>query len=214
MIHTIGDSHCKFGFEKINNINIHWLGPKCCYSFGKNKLQYINIRDFGIQENDTIIFSLGEIDCRAHIYKFVTDEISFETIIDTIVENYFIAIKENIAQYNHLKTVIYNIVPPTDIHNKNIIHTEDELQKHVYIKHKDDFIPWKGPNDDRKKYHLYFNKKLQEYCQKNHFIFFDIYNKYTDENGYLDRKYSDGDIHINNPIYITEFLQQLDPSIY
>ena len=35
---------------------------------------------------------------------------------------------------------------------------------------------------------------------------FDIYNQYCDENGFIKKELSDGTAHINNPIYINQFI--------
>jgi len=48
---------------------------------------------------------------------------------------------------------------------------------------------------------------LKEQCLLNDFIFFDIYDKYTDDRGFLKNELSDGNVHIDNPIYIKEFLE-------
>jgi hypothetical protein len=206
MFHTFGDSHCKYGFEKIDNIQIHWLPGKLCYSFGRDKLNLLDIKSYNVNEGDFVLFSFGEIDCRAHIYRYVNDDRPYEIIIDELVEKYFEAIKENVNMFTNITTIVYNIVPPTDV---LLRHSHEEAIKYVYIKEKYDDIPWKGYNDDRKKYHLYFNVKLKEKCLENGFIFFDVYDKYCDEKGFLLRNYSDGDIHICDPIFLREFIQQI-----
>jgi len=85
-IHTFGDSHSYFGWDNIPNVKIHHLGPKLCYSIGRDG---INIKDnsnvcsFGkngitikdnavVKENDVVIFCFGEIDCRCHVHKYIT----------------------------------------------------------------------------------------------------------------------------------------------
>lgn len=201
-LHTFGDSHSIYGFNHIDNINIHWMGPLLCYTFGKKKLDILNIRDYDVKDNDSIIFCLGEIDCRAHIHKYVNENISFQTIIDDIIENYFEAIKLNIEGYKNIKVIIYNVLPPGNVSN---VHTEHEINTYILVKTKN-HIPWKGSNNERMQYHLYFNQKLKEYCEKNNFIFMDIYDKYCDENGLLKKELSDGNVHISDPIYIKEFL--------
>jgi hypothetical protein len=206
MFHTFGDSHCKYGFEKIDNIKIHWLQNKLCYSFGRDKLNLLNIKLYNVKEGDFVLFSFGEIDCRAQIYKYVNNDNTYEKIIDEMVENYFEAIEQNVKIFTNITTLVYNIVPPTNVY---LHHSQEEAIKHIYIKEKDDYIPWKGYNDDRKKYNLYFNVKLKEKCLENGYIFFDVYNNYCDENGFLLQKYSDGNIHIDNPIFLKEFIQQI-----
>ena len=42
----------------------------------------------------------------------------------------------------------------------------------------------------------------------NILVLFDIYNKYADENGFLRKDLSDGYVHINNGIYLTEFINE------
>jgi len=37
--------------------------------------------------------------------------------------------------------------------------------------------------------------------------FFNIYNNYCDENGFLKREFSAGNVHINNPLFIEEFIK-------
>jgi len=206
VVHTFGDSHSNFSFKTIDNVLIHWLGPKTCYSFGKKKLDILNIKNYNINDNDVIIFCFGEIDCRANIHKHVNEENSYQNIINDIVKNYFEAIYLNVKDFSSIKTLIFNIVPPTDV---NLMHNDEEIQKFVLTKNANE-IPWKGSNEERKNYHLYFNKKLKEFSNKYNFIFLDIYNKYCDDNGFLKRELSDGNVHINDGIYIKEFLKQHD----
>jgi len=202
MIYTFGDSHSRFGFQNIPKICINELGARLCYTFGNLKTDILNIKKYGVKENDTVIFCFGEIDCRAHIYRFVNETTTYEQIIDSITYNYIEAVKKNIEQYKNIQTVIYNVVPPSNV---SFIHTKEEIETKVLVKNKNE-IPWKGPTEERMKYHLYFNKKLKEYCNENNFIFMDIYDKYCDENGFLKRELSDYNVHIKNPIYIQEFL--------
>ena len=51
-------------------------------------------------------------------------------------------------------------------------------------------------------------KKLKEKCIEKEYIFFDIYNNYIDENGYLRKDLSDGIVHIGNGIYISNFIKE------
>jgi hypothetical protein len=67
-------------------------------------------------------------------------------------------------------------------------------------------FPFLGKDEERKQYTLYFNEKLEEKCIEKEYIFFDIYNNYIDENGYLIKDLSDGGVHISNGIYISNFI--------
>lgn len=65
-----------------------------------------------------------------------------------------------------------------------------------------------GTDEERKNYVLYFNKKLKEKCIEKEYIFFDIYDNYIDENGFLRKDLSDGIVHIGNGFYIWNFINQ------
>ncbi len=65
-----------------------------------------------------------------------------------------------------------------------------------------------GTDEERKQYVLYFNEKLKEKCIEKEYIFFNIYNNYIDENGFLRKDLSDGNVHIDNGIYICIFIKE------
>lgn len=189
-IHTIGDSHSMNGWTGTIQ---HHLGPVLCYSFGKEKLNRCDIRGFNINDGDTIIFCFGEIDCRCHIYKHITDTITYQNIINNIIDDYFEAIELNISTSQiKLKTIcVYNVIPP--------------VQKNITVENSS--FPYLGTDEERKQYVLYFNEKLKEKCIEQNFLFFDVYNNYTDENGFLRRDLSDDNVHIGNGVYISNFIR-------
>lgn len=190
-IHTIGDSHSGNGWSGIVQ---HHLGPLLCYSFGKEKLSRCDIRYYDLNDGDSIVFCLGEIDCRCHIHKHISETHRYQDIIDYIVKNYFEAIALNISVCNaNLKKVcIYNVVPP--------------VQKYNTVESPE--YPYLGSDEERKSYVLYFNKKLKENCIERGYLFFDVYDKYTDENGFLKKELSDGNVHILDGSHIQAFLQE------
>ena len=154
-----------------------------CYSFGKEKLNRCDISKFNVKNGDTVIFCFGEIDCRCHIHKHITNIKSYKMIIDETVYNYIDAIKININKCNvKFKNIcIYNVVPPIQKYNK--------VEKLHY--------PYLGSDEERKKYVIYFNKCLRDKCQENNWIFFDVYDSYIDNNGFLSKKLSDGNVDIS-----------------
>lgn len=51
-------------------------------------------------------------------------------------------------------------------------------------------------------------KKLQQKCLEYNYIFFNIYDNYTDNNGYLNKALSDGHMHIRDGIYLNHFIEK------
>jgi hypothetical protein len=102
-------------------------------------------------------------------------------------------IKNNTNNFLKLNICIYNIVPP--------------VNKHNCLEYKPQ--PFLGSDEDRQKYVLYFNKKIKEECEKNNFIYFDVYDKYTDDYGFLNKLLSDNNVHIQDKTFIEEFLINL-----
>ena len=190
-IHTIGDSHSTFGWSGVIK---HHLGPLLCYSFGKGKLNKCDIRQFNIKNGDTIVFCLGEIDCRCHIHKHITEATSYQHIIDSIVDDYFEAIELNvsISQIKLKNICVYNVVPP--------------IQKYNTTENPE--YPYLGTDEERKCYVLYFNKKIKEKCIEKKYVFFDVYNDYIDKNGHLRKDLSDGNVHIGDGTYIGNFIRR------
>ena len=192
-IHTFGDSHSLYGWKEIPNINIHHLGPILCYSIGKDGLTRLNIKNYNVTNNDMVIFCFGEIDCRCHIYKHISENKSYEKIIVEIIDNYFKTIQQNILQFSNLRTYIYNVVPTVQKYN-----TEENPD-----------YPYLGSDEERKQYVLYFNKILKEKCDEYKFGFFNIYKQYCDETGFLNKLLSDGHVHIKEDKYIKDYLNLL-----
>lgn len=190
-LHTIGDSHSINGWTQIIQ---HHLGAVLCYSFGKDKLNRCDIRNYNIKDGDTIVFCFGEIDCRCHIHKHIKDTITYQDIINDIIDNYFEAIELNvsISQIKIKNICVYNVVPP--------------VQKYNTSENPD--FPYLGTDEERKQYVLYFNKKIKEKCIEKKYIFFDIYDKYIDENGFLSKALSDGNVHISNGVHIRNFINE------
>lgn len=94
-IHTFGDSHCSniiSGWNK--KIKPHHLCPILCYSFGKEHLKRCDLRNYNIKSNDTVIFCFGELDCRCLVNKHTTIEITYQNVINTLIDNYVNAIKK------------------------------------------------------------------------------------------------------------------------
>jgi hypothetical protein len=188
-IHTFGDSHAGFGWDICKNIKIHHLGPKLCFSMSRDGLDIS--KQYGVQDFDFIVFCFGEIDCRCHVHKYVNSSRSYTEVIDPIVDAYFIRIKESTSVFPNLKVGVYNVVPPV---------------KKDTTAHNSEF-PFLGSDTERKQYTLYFNQKLNQKCLEYGYIFVNVYDKYTDSEGYINREFSDGHVHIKNGIHIKNFIE-------
>ena len=187
-IHTFGDSHSEFGWN--DNIKKHHLGPILCYSFGKEKLKRLDIKNYDVSKGDYVIFCFGEIDCRCHVKKHISKNITYVNIIENIVKNYFEAILLNVKNIE-VRVCVYNVVPTVEKNNTPGSST----------------YPFLGTDKERKKYVLYFNKLLKKYCLIHNFIFFDVYDHYIDKNGFLKKKLSDKRVHIKNGVFIDKFIE-------
>jgi len=194
--HTFGDSHASeimSHWGKIKNVKIipHAIGGKLAYTFGSKCFEVVNIKNHGVQEGDYVCFCFGETDCRCHVHKHTTETRPYKDVVEEIANLYVSAIKRNVEQFKNVKTVIYNIVPPVRFIKTNSSHP----------------FPYLGTDDERKVYYSYMNKILKEKCLENGYQFLDIYDKYLDEDGFLDKKYSDGNCHIIDPIFVNEWLK-------
>jgi len=184
-LHIIGDSHAReftWGGINITGLNIicHYLIDKTCAAFG---IERPSIYEMGVRKNDWVCFCFGEIDCRVHIGR---NKEYYKEIIDKIVENYFFAIN----QYKIAKKFVFNVVP------SNIQATASASP-----------FPSTGTDEERRCYVRFFNECLKNRCGEFGFIYFDVYDKYADENGYFNLQYRDDCGHIANPIFLTEFLK-------
>lgn len=193
MIHTVGDSHSKFGWVNVPDTQIHHIGPKLMHTFGKQGPSLINIKSWKISDNDFIVFSFGEIDCRIHVgNQCIKQKVNFKEIIKKLVFNYFEAIKASleIVKNKKVKPFVYNVPPPCCAKRAGGLGIT-------------------GTNEERKRYHCYANKLMKTYCEINKIGFFDIYNDYSDQDGMLIRELSDDHVHIKDPIYLIKKANEL-----
>ncbi len=205
IIHTFGDSHSEFGWKYLGpNIQIHHLGPKLCFSFGRDKLSLCNITSH-VKEGDSVVFCFGEIDCRCHVNRYTTKMGDYKLVIDDIIKKYIEAIELNIKDYKNINIIIYNVVPPEKGHTNNI--DNDRLGSENVFHH------YMGSDEDRQHYHIYFNEQLEIECKKRNYKFLNVYKDYSTEEGFLNTEYSDKSIHIQNPIFILNKLNEFFPDM-
>lgn len=191
-VHIFGDSHSKacFRFDGspydhifIDNgfeihFFVHWLGPKTMHSVGRDGLNALNLKKYGVLENDVTVFVFGEIDVRCHIGKQRDHaKRTLEEIIDTLVRNYVKTINQNRAFYRNINCVIVGIVPPTN-------QTFNAM------------FPFYGTLEDRVRITRQMNDKLRNVCIQNNIKFLDVYSIYADTDGSLRPSLSDQTVHV------------------
>tara|TARA_Y100000389_G_scaffold178389_1_gene191550 strand:+ start:281 stop:871 length:591 start_codon:yes stop_codon:yes gene_type:complete len=183
------------GYIRLPNVNIitHHFYGKLMYSFGKLSLNVCNIKNYNVKDNDIVIFCFGEIDCRNHVHKHISQTTNYKSVIDLLTINYFNAINDNINQYTKLHVCVYNIIPPT---------------KKFYCDPSHPY-PFLGTDEERKLYYTYMNQKLKELCAENNFLFFDIYNDSCDKDGFLKKEFSDGNVHLRNTSHSSLLLKKI-----
>merc|ERR1712187_960247 len=71
-------------------------------------------------------------------------------------------------------------------------------------------FPYIGEDEDRLAYATYFNRRLKEECARSEFIFFDVYDHYADDAGFLRHEESDGSVHIGNGEWLQAFIEACD----
>lgn len=186
VIHTFGDSHSKNGFQNIEGIAIHHLGSKLCYSVGRDG---IDLSQYKIHEFDTLIFCFGEIDCRCHVKKHISATKTYQSIIDEMLLAYFQQIKLA-TEARNVRVCIYNVVPPSKKEDLRLILS----------------MVTKGTDDERKSYVLYFNDRQKALCKKYGFLYFDVYDKYVNEEGFINRQLSDDNVHVRSETHLRDFI--------
>ena len=193
-IFIYGDSHANTNFKNLK-----------CYNFFESSItmhrigrddKIINFDNRMHNSDSILIICYGEVDCRCHIHQQIKLGRQEDIIISELVVNYFNTLKKNIVVYK--KIIVCAIVPPM---NKSKF---EEI--HGPITHE---YPFLGDDDERILYTQKMNKLIQQKCVIYDYIYFDPFEKYTDQDGCLKYELSDTICHIKNNEYIIEGIKKL-----
>lgn len=196
-IHVFGDSHAwhcfidskkseTFLYPFVHNtvlkqmpFCIHWLGSIPMKQFAQEKTKVLDICNYGVTDDDIVIFVFGEIDVRYHIGPrvFKTRK-SIDEVVDELVHGYFEAIKRSIANYNNLVVVVMGVLPTRNLKSINL------SEKCAPLIH-------------RIAYTNCLNSHLKKWCNCANFYFLDVFDLYAIQGGLLNAKYADETVHIN-----------------
>lgn len=204
MIHTIGDSHSYFGWS--DSVCKHHIGPVLCRSFGLDPHLRFDVTSFGIETGDSVVFCFGEIDCRCHVWKHSTDGVSHLETIDAIVSSYFSAIRATLSLLPPgVSALVLSVTPPV---------RESEIENNPNF-------PFLGTDSERLSYVRYFNECLNSYVWKQKhgqqsveecevcIGMVDVYDQYSDDSGFLNPFFSDGNVHIRDGIFLDEICREI-----
>lgn len=196
MIYIYGDSHAEFNFKNfaLKHINLREYSVTM-HRVGRDK-QIIGFNNSHNGKDNIFIFCYGEVDCRCHIGKQIVLGRNEDDIINELVIEYINAIKSNIKEFK--KILICSITPTQNKEKFENIHGP--------IKHQ---FPFVGTNSERAKYTYKMNQLLKNECTINGFVFFDVYDYYTDDNGLLKWELSDEICHIKDNSYILQKLNDI-----
>ena len=197
---VIGDSHggtlcCAGNVSYING------GPTLMHTIGDINKPWIvdlprNLIASGELSRDwKWCFCFGEIDIRCHVHKQVyTFNRQEDEVINTLVTKY---IDRLLTVHNDI--AVMSVVPPINLEDPGFNKINENLQ-----------YPFVGTSQDRNRYTKKLNMLLRMRCEKEKILYIDIYNVYRDEYGFLPKKYTDDNVHIQNKSLAAEYLHQLN----
>ncbi len=200
IIYVIGDSHSNtfcIGSGQSPKVRTLNIGPRTLHSVGINGFE-MGFDDYYIPRNEVQreglwVLAFGEIDCRCHIWKQINENGRDEDeVLATVVNNLFDVMEKS----QHQDFGVMSIVPAIRYFGGNYDPSRFQEQ-----------YPVIGPDEDRLRYVLKLNKMLKTKCEENEMIYVDVHSLYCDEDGYLIKELSDGEVHITNRDRLINFFE-------
>ncbi len=204
MIYTIGDSHSKFGWEKINHVKVNHLGSKLMYTFNLDPYEVPYVGD-----NHCLVFSYGEIDVRCHMHRHFLNrdlDVEIQKMSRSYIEKVSKICKERAISLDNV--YVYCVIPPRRIDSIEPYNTENLLNYVSFDLEKSEPFPILGRDTERKNYNYLLNENLKKVCNEYGIGFIDVTKEYSDTEGYLDMRLSDGTVHIDNPKFLLTYLEK------
>jgi len=193
MIWVFGDSHAgKFGGDE----RFKLVGPPAPTAWGiahekarSESLFMLQMMLHFAEDGDTVLFVLGEIDCRVHIYRqSIIQKREANEIIFDVVERYGRVVKD-VRDHNPVNVAVLDVPPAVK-------------QPNVYM------VDYYGTRDQRAEIARRFNIVLRDWCEKNEICFVETWPFLTDERGWLKDEYSVDEVHVSGAV-VPFVVQQL-----
>jgi hypothetical protein len=176
VIHVIGDSHTKTNFGADPRFVVHYLGPMSMHHVAQKR--EICLKDFDVENGDTIIWCFGEIYVRCHLIRQRDEQrANISGIADALAMGYIHAILDIKFGYENLKIIVLAIIPPSDQSDNIEFPRIGELYERVWAQGL-------------------LNQSLNNYCILHDFIYIDPYGEFINSAGSLKPEMSDYQVHV------------------
>ena len=195
LVYVVGDSH-SLSFRNTRSFLVKHIGPATAYKlrFKENRTRS-NEQLFSIikkinKKRNLVLLVFGEVDCRIHIYNNARKKNrSIGSLIDDTVSGYGEVLK--LLTVDSVDFVVCG-VPPAN------------TQGNVY------HFPYYAAPQEQRDIKKAFNEKLKDFCRDNGYKYLDLFNKFSDENGFILEQYKRDDVHLGNKImaYVKEWFYE------
>ena len=159
----------------------HHLGSRTMYGFStREEAAPRTLTAFGVKPGDTVLFVLGEIDVRSHVFKHVGEGVPVEAVVADLTERYFRKIGE-LTQGRGVEAAVMGAIPPMD---GPTYASED--------------YPIRGSLAQRVAATRLLNAALAEGCGARGMAYFELNDLYALPDGSLDLAQSDHFCHVGH----------------
>lgn len=177
-IYVFGDSHSAYCFECLDGALIHWLGPITMHRIARDGVAFISKLVKRFQDDDVVLFTVGEIDIRCHLLPISVDK---QTSVEDIAQDLAKRFIEKLVSFRltnpSVKIVVVQPPFPAD-------------------RRPNPDLPFTGTIEERVHIHNVLGDHLEKLCDRSGLFFLKMPSRYMDRNGVLRRKYSDDGVHI------------------
>jgi len=194
--YVFGDSHARFNMTNFSKDHYNFsVNSITMFRAGRDN-ELLGFSKDMISFDNTFIFFYGEIDARAHVHRQIMAGRVLEDIVEELTSNFMRTIKNNITSYK--KIIIGSITPS--------LRRSDYEDTWGPITHE---WPMIGTDIERVLYTKLLNASLKKKSNDLGFIFLDVFNDYSREDGTLQFEKSDGICHIKDNSLLLEKLDSL-----
>jgi hypothetical protein len=202
MLYIYGDSHAAVTFKHLpiehknysrSSITLFRIGrDTSIVNFDPTEL---------VGENNIIVLSWGEVDCRCHIQRQIHSGRDEDSVITELLRAYGHTLQTTFEKLN-VQIILVAVIPPTKQNDYERIHGP--------ITHE---FPFVGTDDDRVRFTQKVNTQLEELARAQNYIYFNPYAYYTRADGTLNHELSDTMVHIGDNSHALECFLTLYASL-